>query len=171
MEQAAACYLFMFMALLFPLLLLNLKKKRAGNGVRLPPGPWQLPVIGSLHHLLGKPLVHRALADLARRLDAPLMYLRLGEVPVVVATSPDAAQEIMRTHDVTFATRPWSTTMKIMMADGCGLGFAPYGDHWRQLRKISVLELLSARRVQSFRPIREEEAGRLLRAVASAPPP
>ena len=170
MEQAAACYLFMFMALLFPLLLLNLKKKRARNGVRLPPGPWQLPVIGSLHHLLGKPLVHRALADLARRLDAPLMYLRLGEVPVVVATSPDAAQEIMRTHDVTFATRPWSTTMKIMMADGCGLGFAPYGDHWRQLRKISVLELLSARRVQSFRHVREEEVARLVAAVAATPP-
>ncbi|KAG2586580.1 desmethyl-deoxy-podophyllotoxin synthase-like [Panicum virgatum] len=168
MEQAA-CYLFMFMALLFPLVLLKLKK-RAGNGVRLPPGPWQLPMIGSLHHLLGKPLVHRALADLARRLDAPLMYLRLGEVPVVVATSPDAAHEIMRTHDVTFATRPWSTTMKIMMADGCGLGFAPYGDHWRQLRKISVLELLSARRVQSFRHVREEEVARLVAAVAATPP-
>ncbi|OEL18177.1 Cytochrome P450 71D10 [Dichanthelium oligosanthes] len=131
------------MALLFPLLLLRLKKRAGNNGVRLPPGPWQLPVIGSLHHLLGngKPFVHRALAALARRL---LMYLKLGEVLVVVATSPDAGHEIMRTHDVTFATRPWSTTMRIMMADGYGLGFAPYGDQWRQLRKISVLELLTA---------------------------
>ncbi|RLN24109.1 premnaspirodiene oxygenase-like [Panicum miliaceum] len=157
------------MALLLSLLLLKLKK-RADNGVRLPPGPWQLPVIGSLRHLLGKPLVHRALADLARRLDAPLMYLRLGEVPIVVATSPGAAHEIMRTHDATFATRPWSTTMRIMMADEYGLGFAPYGEQWRQLRKISVLELLSARRVQSFRHVREEEAARLVAAVAATPP-
>nr|CAB3471980.1 unnamed protein product [Digitaria exilis] len=133
--------LFMFMALLFfPLLLLIKLRKRAGNinnGVKLPPSPTQLPVIGSLHHLAGNPFVHRALADLARELDTPLMYLKLGEVPVVVATSPNAAHEIMRTHDVTFATRPWSSTMKILMADGYGLGFAPYGDHWRQLRKIS----------------------------------
>nr|CAB3476004.1 unnamed protein product [Digitaria exilis] len=136
--------LFMFMAVLFfPLLLLIKLRKRAGNinnGVRLPPSPTQLPVIGSLHHLAGNPFVHRALADLARELDTPLMYLKLGEVPVVVATSPNAAHEIMRTHDVTFATRPWSSTMKILMADGYGLGFAPYGDHWRQLRKISLME-------------------------------
>lgn len=127
-------------------------------------------MIGSLHHLVGKPLVHRAFADLARRLDAPLMYLRLGEVPVVVATSRDAAREVLRTNDVTFATRPWSPTMKIMMQDGLGMVFAPYGDHWRQLRKISILELLSARRVQSFRHVREDEVARLVAAVAATAP-
>ncbi|TVU00037.1 hypothetical protein EJB05_54530, partial [Eragrostis curvula] len=162
MEQVTY-YLFVLVALLLPLLLLTLKK-RGGDGVRPPPGPWRLPVIGSLHHLLGKPLVHRAMADLARRLDAPLMYLKLGEVPVVVATSPDAAREIMKTHDVTFATRPCTATLKILMKDGHGLAFAPYGDLWRQLRKISVLELLSARRV------REDEVARLVAAITATPP-
>jgi cytochrome P450 len=52
-----------------------------------------------------------------------------------------------------------------------GIIFAPYGDGWRQTRKICTVELLSARRVQSFRPIREEEVGRLLHAVASAAAP
>ncbi|WVZ72067.1 hypothetical protein U9M48_020583 [Paspalum notatum var. saurae] len=172
MEPAAAASycLYLFLALLFPLLLLKLinKRRRDGARARLPPGPWRLPVIGSLHHLVGKPLVHRAMADLARRLDAPLMYLKLGEVPVVVASSPDAAREILRAHDPTFATRPWTTTVKIMMADGYGPGFAPYGELWRQLRRISVSELLSARRVHSFRRVREDEAARLVAAVAVA---
>ncbi|GJN37605.1 hypothetical protein PR202_gb26579 [Eleusine coracana subsp. coracana] len=104
MERLAASYLYICISILLPLLLLKvIKRKRGGGGdnaVRLPPGPWRLPVIGSLHHLVGKPLVHRATADLARRLGAPpLIYLKLGEIPVVVPTSRDAAREITRTHD------------------------------------------------------------------------
>ncbi|KAM0870320.1 hypothetical protein ACQ4PT_040075 [Festuca glaucescens] len=166
MEQQAH-YLYLFLALVAPLLVLKLLRKRGGgdDGVRLPPGPWQLPIIGSLHHLASSPLAHRVMADLARRLDAPLMYLKLGEVSVVVATSPDAAREVMKTHDAVLATRPWNPTMKIMMADGQGVVFGRYGALWRQVRKICILELLSPRRVQSFRGIREEEVGRLVSAV------
>ncbi|KQJ93709.1 premnaspirodiene oxygenase [Brachypodium distachyon] len=166
MEQAT--YYYLFLALLLPLLLKLLTKKNDGNKrLRLPPGPWRLPVIGSMHHLAKDPLTHRVMADLARRLDAPLMYLKLGEVPVIVATSPEAARDVMRTHDVLLATRPWSPTIKIMMADGQGLVFARYGAAWRQIRKICILELLSARRVASFRAVREDEASRLVSAVSA----
>ncbi|CAL5059884.1 unnamed protein product [Urochloa decumbens] len=168
MEQLTY-YLYLFSALILPLLLLKFKN-RDDKVLRLPPGPWRLPVIGSLHHLLRNPLPHRAMADIARCLDAPLIYLKLGEVPVVVASSAAAAREVMKTHDVTFATRPWTPTMKVFMVDGEGLVFARYGALWRQLRKISILELLSARRVASFRGVREEEAGRLVASVAAAPP-
>ncbi|CAN6246902.1 unnamed protein product [Urochloa humidicola] len=174
MEQAEFSYPFgFFLALLLPLLLLKLLRKRgdgsAAAAIRLPPGPWRLPVIGSLHHLVGKPLVHRAFADLARGLGSPpLMYLKLGEVPAVVVNSRDAAREVMRGHDVAFASRPCSPTIRIMMAEGQGLVFAPYGDHWRQLRRVSVLELLSARRVHSFRRVREDESARLAATIAMA---
>ncbi|PON94062.1 Cytochrome P [Trema orientale] len=46
--------------------------------------------------------------------------------------------------------------------------FAPYGNYWRQLRKICMQELLSIARVQSFRPIREEELLNLIEWIASS---
>ena len=173
MVQDVTGYLCLSLALLLLTLVLHkVARKASGNGAgkpRLPPGPWRLPVIGNLHQVaMGGPLVHRTMADLARRLDAPLMSLRLGELRVVVASSANAAREITKTHDVAFATRPWSSTIRVLMSDGVGLVFAPYGALWRQLRKIAVVELLSARRVQSFRRIREDEVGRLVAAVAAA---
>uniref|UniRef100_A0A0E0G2P1 Cytochrome P450 n=1 Tax=Oryza nivara TaxID=4536 RepID=A0A0E0G2P1_ORYNI len=167
--HVAWCACFLFLALM----VVRLRTKRRGDnngGVKLPPGPWRLPLVGNLHQVMARgPLVHRTMADLARRLDAPLMSLRLGELRVVVASSADAAREITKTHDVAFATRPWSSTIRVMMSEGVGLVFAPYGALWRQLRKIAMVELLSARRVQSFRRIREDEVGRLVAAVAAAP--
>jgi hypothetical protein len=96
------------------------------------------------------------------------MLLRFGEVPVVVASSPDAAREIMKTHDVDFATRPVGPMLRRVFQGAEGLVFAPYRDAWRQLRKICTVEILSSRRVHSFHPIREDELGRLLRSVAAS---
>lgn len=168
MENDAYCY---YLLALLPLLYLT-RFYYAGsfgsrkNGLRLPPGPWQLPVIGSLHHLIGG-LPHRALQDLSRR-HGPLMLLRFGANPVVVASTAEAAKEIMKTHDTAFCTRPLSSSVKALGKRGLGIVFAPYGDHWRQMRKICFLELLSAKRVGSFGAIRAEETARFIRSISSA---
>uniref|UniRef100_A0A2N9HUW4 Cytochrome P450 n=1 Tax=Fagus sylvatica TaxID=28930 RepID=A0A2N9HUW4_FAGSY len=97
----------------------------------------------------------------------PLMHLRLGEVSTIVVSSPEIAREVMKTHDVIFASRPTSLAIKILTYDSTDLVFAPYGNYWRQLRKICTLELLSPKRVESYQPIREEELSTAINWIAS----
>lgn len=84
------------------------------------------------------------------------MHLQLGEVSTVVASSPEMAREIMKTHDVTFSTRPMNLASEIMSYGRKDIICAPYGEYWREIRKICMQELLSAKQVQSFRRVREE---------------
>ncbi|KAF8666112.1 hypothetical protein HU200_053826 [Digitaria exilis] len=110
------------------------------------------------------------MANLALQCSAPVMHLQLGELHVVVISSADAAKEVLKTHDVTFATRAMSLTVKATIGDRLGLFFLPYGAQWRELRKVCTVQLLSTNRVQSFRPIREDETTRLVRDIASLLP-
>ncbi|KAK3154426.1 hypothetical protein QOZ80_2BG0190380 [Eleusine coracana subsp. coracana] len=160
-------YVYLCVALVSLLLAALRKRRRSKDGLlHLPPGPWQLPIIGSLHHVAWQRqlLPHRAMRDLARR-HGPVMLLRIGAVPTVVVSSPDAAREVTRTHDAAFASRPLTATFRALTGGGRGIIFAPYGDSWRQLRRLAVTELLSARRILSFRAVRAEEVAAMLRDV------
>ncbi|CAN6163350.1 unnamed protein product [Urochloa humidicola] len=165
MEEHYYLYLGLALASLLVVIASN-RRRAAAQGLRLPPGPWKLPIIGSMHHLAGQ-LPHRAMRDLARR-HGPVMLLRIGEVPTLVVSSREAARDVMKTHDAVFASRPLSATVLVLSNGGRDIVFAPYGEHWRQLRKVAITELLSARRVLSFRAIREEEVAAMLRECAAA---
>ncbi|KAM0913588.1 hypothetical protein ACQ4PT_012029 [Festuca glaucescens] len=144
--------------------LLFTKKSRpfsSNGGRRLPPSPWGLPILGHLP-LLGS-LPHRKLRSLAQA-HGPVMLLRLGGVPAVVVTSAAAAQEAMKTRDLAFASRA-PVRMAELLFYGRDMAFAPYGEYWRQARRVCVHHLLSARRVASFRRVREQEAATLLDRV------
>jgi hypothetical protein len=146
--------------------------QRSGAASHPPLSPWALPVIGHLHHLdLTGVLPHRAMRDLARFLS-PLMLLHLGELHIVVASFADATREVMRTHDLAFTMWPVSHTARALLSYGSlSLVFGPYGDGWRQLRRICTMELLSARHVRSFRTVCKDEVHRLLHSMVAAPAP
>ncbi|XVF77110.1 hypothetical protein PTKIN_Ptkin14bG0014100 [Pterospermum kingtungense] len=157
---------FTFLIFLFMLLKFGKRLIKAKNSIpNLPPGPWKLPVIGNLHFLAGS-IPHHSLRDLAKKYG-PLMHLQLGELSNIVVSCPQTAAEVMRTHDTIFANKPQKLTANILLYKGTDIAFSPYGDYWRQLRKICVLEMLSSKRVQSFSSIREEEVSKLVRAIYS----
>ncbi|KAL9345926.1 hypothetical protein Peur_060779 [Populus x canadensis] len=130
-----------------------------------PPGPWKLPFIGNLHQLV-HPLPHHRLRDLAKKFG-PVMQLQVGEVSTVIISSSEAAKEVMKTQEINFVERPHLLAASVLFYNRKDIAFAPYGEYWRQLRKISILELLSAKRVRSFKSIREEEVSNFIASIYS----
>ncbi|KAG2240878.1 hypothetical protein Bca52824_097019 [Brassica carinata] len=100
-------------------------------------------------HQLGQ-YPHQSLRSLSQRYG-PLMLLQFGTVPVLVASSADAARDILKTHDRVFASRPHSKIYDKLLYGSRNLASAPYGEYWRQMKSLSVLHLLSNKMVRSFR--------------------
>ncbi|KAF2533698.1 hypothetical protein F2Q70_00032377 [Brassica cretica] len=120
----------------------------------LPPGPPRLPIIGNLHQLGSKP--HRSMFKLSEKYG-PLMSLKLGNVSIVVASTPETVKDVLKTFDVDCCSRPYSTYAARLSYNRNDLSFSPYSKYWRELRKLTVIELYTAKRVKSFGHIREEE--------------
>ncbi|KAF5476684.1 hypothetical protein F2P56_003397 [Juglans regia] len=122
-----------------------LKEKPAGKrNSNLPPSPPKLPIIGNLHQLGSMP--HLSLKCLAEKFG-PIIHLQLGQIPTVVISSAKLAKETMKTHDLALSSRPQFFSAKHILYGCTDIAFSPYGEYWRHVRKICILELLSAKRV------------------------
>lgn len=136
--------------------------RRLRSSVKLPPGPRAWPIIGNLN-LMGK-LPHRSLDRLSKTYG-PLMYIRLGSIPCVVASSAEMAREFLQTHDLTFSSRPQVASGKYTTYNYSDITWSPYGEYFRLARKVCLMELFSAKRLESFEYIRVEEVARMLGSV------
>eukprot|EP00253_Pinus_taeda_P023701 PITA_23701 len=137
-------------------------QKSPNEGGRLPPGPSPWPIIGNLHQLR-KP-VHHALHEFAHKYGA-IMFLRLGSVPTVVVSSSEMAKQFLKSHDSVFASRPATAAAKNVSYNFKGMTLSPYGGYWRQMRKLCVLELFSAKRIESFKHVGEEEVYAMITSI------
>ncbi|CAA7404861.1 unnamed protein product [Spirodela intermedia] len=78
------------------------------------------------------------------------MLLHIGKVPTLVVSSVEAAREVLKIQDLTFATRPFSAA-GATLTNGCrNVSFAPDGEHWRQGKKAAVVHLLSPNKVHGL---------------------
>lgn len=90
------------------------------------------------------------------------MFLKFGSKPVLIASSPEMAKEILKTHDAVFASRPALAAGKYTSYNYSDMTWAPYGAHWRQARKIYLTELFNPRRLDSLEYICVEERQTLI---------
>lgn len=96
------------------------------------------------------------------------MYLKLGSINTIVVSSPLAAEQILKTHDLSFAGRPTSELLEYIYNGKMGLSVAQYGHYWRTMRKICILEMLSNLKVQSFQPMRRNQVCLFIKSLKHA---
>ncbi|XP_026451039.1 cytochrome P450 71A1-like [Papaver somniferum] len=166
MEQpAAATSLLVLFLIPIVLFFIRLGFKSRKTKLNLPPSPPnKLPILGHLLQL-GK-VPHVNLQHLARK-HGSLMLLYLGNVPTLVVSSAELVKQIFHTHDHVFASRPSSYVAKKFSYNYKDFAFTPYGEYWKQMRKICVLQLLNAKRIHLFRSIRTEEVASMLDKISS----
>ncbi|XP_021293040.1 cytochrome P450 71B37-like [Herrania umbratica] len=152
--------------LLLPLLLLFKRKNQVKKELkRLPPSPPKLPILGNLHQLGALP--HSSLCQLSRKYG-PVLLLQFGRIPVVIVSSAEAAREVLKVNDLACCSRPPMAGAGKLSYNYLDVAFSPYGEYWREIRKICVLEIFSVKRVKSFRFVREEEVASLMNSVSQS---
>ncbi|GMP23347.1 hypothetical protein CsSME_00000978 [Camellia sinensis var. sinensis] len=168
-SQTLPPWLLTITLLTLPLLftLFTLLTKQNKYTAKLPPSPRKLPIIGNLHQVGEIP--HYTFWKLSQKLG-PIMLLQLGQVPTLVVSTPELAKEVLKTHDLDCCTRPLSRGQRKLSYNFLDLAFSPYGEYWREMRKLCVIELFTAKRVQSFWHVRESEVEHLISTIAKSAP-
>ncbi|TKY64256.1 Flavonoid 3'-monooxygenase [Spatholobus suberectus] len=152
LSTAATC----FATFAVLLLLHRLRRHRRYN---LPPGPKPWPIIGNLN-LIGS-LPHQSIHALSRKYG-PIMHVWFGSNPVVVGSSVAMAKAFLKTHDATLAGRPKFSAGKYTTYNYSDITWSQYGPYWRQARRMCLLELFSAKRLEEYEYIRKQELRALL---------
>ncbi|KAA8533763.1 hypothetical protein F0562_031280 [Nyssa sinensis] len=161
-----------FFPLILPSLLLifvflNLKWTSLIRRPPLPPGPFAWPLVGNIFQMGKNP--HVVLANLAQ-LHGPLISLRLGARVLVVASSPEAAAEVLKTHDRALSGRYVSRPLRIKGSKlyNLSVGFSEEcSDHWKSLRNIYRSELFSGKAMESQVEVRENKVAEMVKYLSA----
>lgn len=152
--------------LLFLYYYLHTKRNTSTNNKKVPPeagGAW--PVIGHLPLLVNRGLAHKVLGVLAEK-HGPIFTIRIGFQRAIVVSNSEIAKECLTgSNDKVFTNRGKSIALEHLTYNYASFGFGPYGTYWREMRKISVVELLSNHRLAMLSRVRESEVGKSVREV------
>ncbi|XP_076902074.1 6,7,8-trihydroxycoumarin synthase-like [Bidens hawaiensis] len=155
--------MFLLLSLLLSLFYLLPKIIKNKSSLINPPGPSGLPFIGNLHQI-NPSSIHTSLWELSKSYG-PIISLRFGFVPAIAVSSASVAKEVLKTQDLIFCSRPRLLGDQKFSYGGIDVIFSPYDEKWKEMRRIFTTHLLSPKRVQSSRYIREDEVSRAMSTI------
>ncbi|KAL0671906.1 hypothetical protein Bca4012_034610 [Brassica carinata] len=159
-SENAMSLLFCFISSCFLVFITARFRRGSRLTVTLPPGPPRLPFIGNIHQVGKNP--HRSFADLSKTYG-PIMSLNLGSLKSVVITSPEAAREVLRTHDQILSARKSTDSIRSVGHHEVSVIWLPASSaRWRMLRKLSINQMFSPQRMEATKALRMKKMQELV---------
>ncbi|KAL8143987.1 hypothetical protein V2J09_017019 [Rumex salicifolius] len=134
------------------------------NLQNFPPSPRKLPILGNLHQVAGDISNVRRLA----KKHGPLMLLQLGSARTLVISSAKMAKEVFDSNDLVFSGRPPLYVAKKLSYGCSNIAFSHADEHWKAVKRIVTVELLSMKKIQAFHAIREEEVAHMIDSIVES---
>jgi len=132
----------------------------------MPPSPPKQPFLGNKNLIpASKPWLQM---EAWSKQYGPMYTLWQGRNPTIVISDPQIAVDLMEKRSNIYSSRPRMVIMGDIFTRNRGLLTAPYGEHWRRLRKINHIGLMS-KAALSYRPIQEWESQRLAHDLLVTP--
>ncbi|XP_023640164.1 cytochrome P450 76C4 isoform X2 [Capsella rubella] len=158
--------LFCFLSSCFLIFTTARFRRSSCQAATLPPGPPRLPIIGNIHQIGQNP--HRSLADLSKTYG-PIMSLKLGCLNSVVIGSPEAAREVLKTHDQILSGRKSTNSIRSINHHEASVAWLPPSSaRWRLLRKLSASLMFSPQRIEATKALRMKKMQELVNFVSES---
>nr|TKS07549.1 hypothetical protein D5086_0000113140 [Populus alba] len=127
-----------------------------------PSGAW--PILGHLPSLVGKDPACKTLGAIADKYG-PIYSLKFGIHRTLVVSSWETVKDCLNTNDRVLATRAGIAAGKHMFYDNAAFALAPYGQYWRDVRKLATLQLLSNQRLEMLKHVRVSEVDTFIKGL------
>ncbi|KAK6942672.1 Cytochrome P450 [Dillenia turbinata] len=107
---------------------------------------------------------HQTLASLSQKYG-PVVWLELGAIKTIAVQSSEAAKELFKIHDLSFADRKSNDAIKCCEMHKSIMATGTYGQHWKMLRKLYNFELFTNKRMNETASLRRKCVDNMINQV------